>query len=328
MIEVAVLALSETSSIAMTGLFDVIAKADAAYGALRGRPGSDTSFNLHLVSLDGRPVHLGDRIVVTADLAAPAVEDVELVVVPGLDDDLGPSFEANLAWAPWIAKWHAAGAKIASSCSGTFLLAEAGVLDGNDATTHWMYADELQARYPTVRVASEKLIIDNGDTITSGGATTFLDLALYLVERFAGRDHANAAARVLLIDGARISQLPYVHVGGEDRDHDDMSVHQAQTIIDADLSGNLRVAALADNVGLSSRTLARRFEEALGVTPQTYIQHRRIETARRLLETTDEPIGNVQRQIGYLDPAAFRRAFRKHVGLSPSDYRDRFGWAR
>lgn len=272
MIEVAVLALSETSSIAMTGLFDVITKADAAYGALHGRPGRDTIFNLGLVSLDGSPVHLGDRIVVTADLDAAAVEDVDLVVVPGLDDDLETSFRANLAWAPWIAKWHAAGATIASSCSGGFLLAEAGILDGNSATTHWMYAQEFQARYPQVRVASEKLIIDNGDTITSGGATTFLDLALYLVERFAGRDHANAAARVLLIDGARISQLPYVHVGGQDRDHDDSLVHHAQTIIDADLTGNIRVEALADNVGLSNRTLGRRFEDALGVTPQTYIQ--------------------------------------------------------
>ena len=170
------------------------------------------------------------------------------------------------------------------------------------------------------------MIIDDGDIITSGGATTFLDLALYLVERFGGRERANAAARVLLIDGARTSQLPYVHFGGEHRDHNDAAVHQAQTVIDASLAGALRVEGLAADVGLSSRTLGRRFEDALGHSPQSYIRLRRIESARRLLESTDEPIGSIQRRVGYNDPTAFRRAFRDHVGLSPSHYRTRFGW--
>jgi transcriptional regulator GlxA family with amidase domain len=325
-IDVVVLGLSETSSIALTGLFDVIAKADAAYGALHGRPVRDNLFDPRLVSLDGQPIRLGQRITVTPDMAAPAVSAVDLVVVPGLNDDLAPSLLLNEPWAPWIAKWHGEGATIASSCSGAFLLAAAGVLDGRAATTHWMYADQLRQRHPQVRVAADRLIIDEGDIITSGGATTFLDLALYLVERFGGHDRANAAARVLLIDGARTSQLPYVHVSGEHRDHDDAAVHQAQTIIDANLAGSLRVDGLAAEVGLSSRTLGRRFEDALGHSPQTYIQLRRVESARRLLECTQEPIGNIQRQVGYSDPTAFRRAFRDHVGLSPSDYRTRFGW--
>jgi transcriptional regulator GlxA family with amidase domain len=324
--EVVVLALLESSSIAVTGLFDVITKADLAYGTLHGRPGRDAQFRVRLASLDGRPVRFGERAVVNADTAAPAVADVDLVVVPGLGDDLEPSLRRNLPWATWIAKWHANGATIASSCSGAFLLAEAGILDGQCATTHWMYADRLRNRRPAVKVTPEKLIIDNGDVITSGGATTFLDLALYLVERFGGRERANAAARVLLIDGARTSQLPYVYLGGEHRDHDDAVVHQAQTIIDDRLDDSLTVDELARRVGLSSRTLGRRFEDALDLTPQAYIQWRRIDTARRRLEATDDPIGTVQRRSGYLDPAAFRRAFRRHLGLSPSDYRARFGW--
>ena len=325
-VDVAVLGLSDTSSIAVAGLFDVIAKADAAYGALQGRPGQDTVFDLRLVSLDGEPVRLGDRVTVTADVAAPDLPSIDLVVVPGLNDDLEPSLALNAPWAPWITKWHDEGATIASSCSGAFLLAAAGVLDGRPATTHWMYAESLRRRHPDVRVAAERLIIDDGDIVTSGGATTFLDLALYLVERFGGRERANAAARVLLIDGARTNQLPYVHVSGQHRDHDDQAVHQAQTVIDAGLDGSLRVDELAAQVGMSPRTLSRHFEDALGCTPQAYVQHRRIEAARRLLETTGEPVGNIQRRVGYRDPAAFRRAFRDEVGCSPTAYRSRFGW--
>ena len=144
-IDVVVLGVSTTSSVALTGLFDVIAKADAAYGTLHGRPDRDPVFDPRLVSLDGEAIRLGPRVTVKADLAASAVSAVELVVVPGLDDDLEPSRSLNEPWAPWIAKWHGEGATIASSCSGAFLLAAAGVLDGRAATTHWMYADHLQA---------------------------------------------------------------------------------------------------------------------------------------------------------------------------------------
>ena len=320
------IAPAETTSITMTGLFDVIGKADRAFGALQGRPGRDTVFDVSLVSLDGGPVRYRDRVTVAVDLAAEAVEGVDLVVVPGLDDDLEPSLELNAAWAPWLRRWHESGAVVASSCSGAFLLARAGLLDGRTATTHWLYARELQRRHPAVRVDYQRLVIDHGDIITSGGATTFIDLALYLVERFAGRERANAAARVLLIDGARTSQLPYVSLGGVAHDHDDELVRKVQGLIDDDLAGALTVDALARNVGLSSRTLTRRFQDAVGEGPQAYIQQRRVDTARRLLETSDTAVETVRRRVGYRDPTAFRRAFRQHTGLSPTDYRDRYGW--
>ncbi|WAH98145.1 GlxA family transcriptional regulator [Arthrobacter sp. MMS18-M83] len=326
MVRVVVIAPAETASITMTGLFDVIGKADRAFGALEGRPGRDTVFDVKLASLDGRPVHYQDRVTVNVDLAAEEVNAPDLVIVPGLDDDLGPSFALNAAWAPWLARWHAAGSVVASSCSGAFLIAEAGLLSGRTATTHWLYADEFRRRFPAARLAVQRLIIDHGDVITSGGATTFLDLALYLVERFAGRERANAAARVLLIDGARTSQLPYVTNGAGYRDHDDDLVRKAQNLIDAKLSGSIRVEDLAGNVGLSSRTLARRFHDAVGQAPQAYIQYCRVDTARRLLETGDSPIENIRRQVGYSDPTAFRRAFKEQTGLAPSEYRDRYGW--
>ena len=328
MTRLVVAALEHTSAIAMAGLFDVIGKADRAWGALNGQAGRDTLFDLSLVSLDGAPVHYGGHVTVRADRAASEVSNANLVVIPGLDDDLDASFVRNAAWADWIARWHRDGAVVAASCSGAFLVAAAGLLDGRTATTHWLYANKLTRWFPAVRVHAERLLIDHGDVITSGGATTFLDLALYLVERYGGPARANAAARVLLIDGARTSQLPYVAIGGADRDHDDPLLHLAQTLIDDGLAGGPRVDEIARRVGLSPRSLSRRFQDGLGRSPQAYIRRRRIERAQRLLETTELPIDTVRHRIGYRDQTAFRRAFRHHTGLTPSAYRSRYGWTR
>jgi transcriptional regulator GlxA family with amidase domain len=269
-----------------------------------------------IICRDGVSLH---PPVAAADIAAP-----DLVVVPGLDDDLARSFAENRGWVPWLAKWHAAGARIAGSCTGAFLLADAGLLDGKSATTHWMFAEELRRRYPAVAVTADRMIVDNGDVITSGGATAFLNLVLYLVERFAGHDRANLAAKVLLIDGHRPSQLPYIAFGRE-RSHDDLIVHQIQQHIDMNLGQPLRIVELAARFGLSERTLSRRFAAATGRGPQAYLKHARIQHAMRLLETTSDPIDQVRWRVGYGDPAAFRRVFKHATGLSPKGYRAAYG---
>jgi transcriptional regulator GlxA family with amidase domain len=326
MFSVGVIAPSECASITMVGLFDVIGRADRALGVLEGRPGSNTRFDVKLLGLDGTPVRYRDRVQVTPDVAAPDVADLDLLVVPGLDDDLDRSFELNREWSGWIRTWHAAGATVASSCSGAFLVAEAGVLDGRSATTHWLYADRMAAAYPTITVLVDRLLIDHGDVITSGGATTFLDLALYLTERFGGRERANAAARLLLIDRDRHSQLPYVVPTGSDRNHRDRIVHQVQDLVDQGLGDELRVDELAACVGLSPRSLGRRCRAALGTTPRAYIRRRRIEQATRELETTTASVDMVRRRVGYHDATSFRRAFKAATGLSPTDYRGRYQW--
>jgi transcriptional regulator GlxA family with amidase domain len=244
--------------------------------------------------------------------------------VPGLDDDLAASFELNRRWVPWISRWHQAGARIASSCTGAFLVAEAGVLRGRAATTHWLFADELKRRYANIEVAVDQMVIDHGDVITSGGATAFLNLVLYLLERFGGRERASLAAKVLLIDGHRQSQLPYV-AALPGRFHDDLLVHAIQQHIDGHLEEPLQVGQLASQFGLSSRTLTRRFASATGDGPQAYLRDARVQRGKRLLETTGEPIDDIRRDAGYHDPAAFRRVFKRTTGLSPSEYRRAYG---
>jgi transcriptional regulator GlxA family with amidase domain len=323
MVSVVIAALSGTASIGTAGLMDALNKADVAQSLLAGRPVLRV-FNVRLAGLETGSVSCRDGVSLHPAIAAADVTAPDLVVVPGLDDDLARSFTENRGWVPWLARWHAAGAKIAGSCTGAFLVADAGLLDGRPATTHWMFAGELRRRYPAVTVTADQMIVDTGDVITSGGATAFLSLVLYLVERFAGHDRANLAAKVLLVDGHRPSQLPYIAFGRE-RSHDDELVHQVQQHIDLHLEGPLHVSELATRFGLSSRTLSRRFAAATGRGPRAYLQHARVQQAVRLLETTSEPVDLVRRAVGYTDPAAFRRVFKQATGLSPVRYRDVYG---
>ena len=323
MINVAIPALEGTASIGTAGLMDALNKADLS-GALSSEPGFSRLFDVRLIGLRRRPVHCRDGVQLTPSATAAQTPIPDLMVVPGLDDDLDSSFVLNRPWVPWIARWHAAGARIASSCTGAFLLADAGVLGGKPVTTHWLFAEELQQRYPSVEVLADRMIIDTGDVISSGGATAFLNLVLYLVERFGGHARANIAAKVLLVDGHRASQLPYV-AALPGRTHDDLVVHEIQQHIDAHLDEPLHTAKLASQFGLSIRSLNRRFTAATGHGPQAYLQQVRVRHAQRLLETTSEPVDHIRRAAGYHDPAAFRRAFKQTTGLSPNGYRNRYG---
>ena len=302
---------------------DALRKADGAW-RLTGGAYAPRLFDVGLVGLNRRSVVCRDGvrlhpIAVARDMPVP-----DLVVVPGLDDDLFPSFALNRGWAHWIARWHASGARIASSCTGAFLVADAGVLRGRPATTHWLFADEFRRRYPNIELRIDRIIIDNGDVITSGGATSFLNLALYLVERFGGHERANLAAKVLLVDAQRTSQLPYV-AALPGRFHNDLVVHEIQEHIEGHLADALLIGQLAERFGLSTRTLTRRFISATGQGPQAYLQHARVRHAMRLLETTSDPVDEVRFNAGYGDAAAFRRAFKQTTGLSPTEYRKAYG---
>jgi transcriptional regulator GlxA family with amidase domain len=323
MLSVAIPALAGTASIGTAGLMDALIKADGSW-ALQRPDAPERLFDVRLVGLDMRPVVCRDGVHLHPSAQGDDIAFVDLVVVPGLDDDLGASFELNRAWIPWISKWHGAGARIASSCTGAFLVADAGLLDGRPATTHWLFADELARRYPRVQVSTDRMIIDTGEIITSGGATAFLNLVLYLIERFGGHERANLAAKVLLVDGHRPSQLPYIAFSPR-RSHGDGIVHQVQQHIDLHLDQPLRIGELASTFGISSRNLSRRFTTATGRGPQAYLQHMRVEHAKRLLETTDDPVDRVRFRVGYHDPAAFRRAFKDSTGVAPSEYRNAYG---
>jgi len=323
MLTVAIPALADTASLGTAGLMDALNKGDAS-SALTGAGELSRLFDVQLVGLSRSPVACKDGVQLHPAVTAAQLKVPDLVVIPGLDDDLDPSLGRNRPWVPHIRRWHTAGTRIAASCTGAFLAAEAGVLAGRPATTHWLFADELQRRHPSIDVRADRMIIDTGDVITSGGATAFLTLVVYLLERFGGHDRANLAAKMLLIDGHRPSQLPYV-AGLPGRSHDDPIVHEIQAHIDAHLDEPLRISKLASQFGLSSRTLTRRFVTATGHAPQAYLSAARVQHAKRLLETTTHSVDQIRLLAGYHDAAAFRRAFKLGTGLSPNDYRRAYG---
>ena len=319
-LSVAVLALSGGASIGPAGFMDVLLKADRAWQLQAGKAWTPL-FDVALVGLDSRPVRCRDGIVLQPRYRARDLSCPNLVVVPAFDDEnLLDSLADNRNWVPWLKTWHAGGARVASSCVGAFLLAEAGLLDGRPATTHWMFADTLRTLYPSVKVTSDRLIVDAGDAITCGGATTFLSLVIYLVERFGGHERAAVARKVLLIDGGRTSQLPYLAYTPV-RDYGDEFVQRVHDYIDSHLGDPIRSDDLAQTFGVSPRTLARRFQAATHGTVNAYVQQARILLAKKLLETTDLPIEQIRNATGYLDPASFRRVFRQAAGISPRQYR-------
>ncbi|WP_102222903.1 GlxA family transcriptional regulator [Acidimangrovimonas sediminis] len=230
------------------------------------------------------------------------------------------------AAADWMKDRHAGGTTVCSICAGAFVLAESGLIDGRQATTHWAFAAQLTRRFPEIEVIEERMLVDEGDIITAGGILAWTDLGLTLVERLLGASTMLATARFLLVDPPRRQQQPFARFIPR-FDHGDDKVLRAQQFMHAHAREAQSVAALAAQAGMSERTFLRRFGKATGLRPKDYLQQVRLAKAREALERTGQPVDQIAWQIGYQDPAAFRKAFLKQTGLSPGTYRRRFGIA-
>lgn len=229
-------------------------------------------------------------------------------------------------FAKWLAQRHAEGSTLCSVCAGAFLLGEAGLLEGREATTHWAFADALAARFPNVRVDVDRMVIDDGDIITAGGILAWADLGLTLVERLMGPSIMLDTARFLLVDPPGRAQRPYNHFVPR-LDHGDAAILKVQHWLQATGAKDHAVPALATRAGLEERTFLRRFSKATGLRPTEYAQQIRIAKARESLEFSRRPVEQIAWDVGYGDPSAFRKLFQRITGLAPNDYRRRFGVA-
>jgi transcriptional regulator GlxA family with amidase domain len=229
-------------------------------------------------------------------------------------------------FATWLAERHATGSTLCSVCAGAFVLGEAGLLEGREATTHWAFAEALAARFPSVKVDVDRMVIDDGDIITAGGILAWTDLGLTLVERLLGPGVMLDTARFLLIDPPGRAQRPYSHFMPR-FDHGDAAILRAQHWLQANGAKEHSVAALAALAKLEERTFLRRFRGATGLRPTEYAQQIRIARAREALELSRRPVEQIAWEVGYGDPSAFRKLFQRITGLAPADYRRRFGVA-
>jgi transcriptional regulator GlxA family with amidase domain len=249
-----------------------------------------------------------------------------IVALPALGEL--PAHEMAMRFASWLTEHHAKGAILCSVCAGAFVLAETGLLAGRSVTTHWSYADALRRRFPDVHIDTGRMIIDDGDIITAGGLMAWTDLGLTLVDRLLGPAVMIETARFLLVDPPGREQRFYSGFSPNLR-HGDESVLRVQRWLQAqgtgDEAGQVTLAAMAALAGLEERTFLRRFHKATGLKPTEYYQHIRISKARTLLELTTRTVDQIAWAVGYEDPGAFRKVFQKLMGLSPRDYRRRFG---
>lgn len=261
---------------------------------------------------------------VQCDTTFARLRTCDLVVVPALDPDVLERLELNRAAVRFVRDMARAGADVASACTGAFVLAEAGLLDGRRATTHWAFQSLLTERHPSLRLEPQAILVDQGRVCTAGGATSFINLTHYIIERYLGRDVAVVASKTFLIDPNKSPQGAYAMFSSQ-RDHGDDDILRAQEMIERDVSRAVSVAELARAIAMSQRTFVRRFKLATGNTPLQYIQRVRVEHAKKVLEVSRAPLDSVATKVGYRDPVAFRKLFTRLTGLTPADYRRRYG---
>ena len=247
-----------------------------------------------------------------------------VILPPSLDSE--PCGDAFAAHVRWITAQHARGTVLCSIGCGAFLLAGAGLLNGRTATTHWIHADRLAERFPEIHVDRDKLIIDDGDMITAGGVMAWVDLGLRLIYRWLGPSVMLATARFFVVDAAGREQRFYSSFAPR-LHHGDGAILQIQHWLQLHYAQSLTVVALAACAKLGQRTFLRRFRQATGLKPIEYVQHLRIDKAREALEFSTLTINEIAWAVGYEDQGAFRKIFRRILGLSPGEYRRRFGIA-
>ena len=277
-------------------------------------------FELVRVSEDGQAVPHPDGLL-AVDGGPERLQEVDLIVIPSLWTE-GPAAVASHPRVVAALQALPAGVRVATLCSGVYLLAATGRLDGQPATTHWMLADELQARHPAVQVQASSNLTQADGMVCSGGSLAGVDACLRAVQTLADRDTARALARMLVTEMDRGPQSLYMPPPGWRR-HTDADIRRLQDRIEADVVAPLSLQALAEAIHVSVRTLQRRFMAATGTTPLQYQQALRLVRAQALLETARWPVTEVAEAVGYADRVAFGRLFKRHTGMTPAAWRQR-----
>ncbi|MFB7330618.1 GlxA family transcriptional regulator [Streptomyces adustus] len=300
----------------ITGPMEVFETANRLLGS-PGRP-----YLLDLVSADGPRVRTSSGVIVEASPLAAGEGPIDTLLVPG-----GWGLHSALrdrALVSWIGRAAARSRRVASVCGGSFLLAEAGLLDGRHATTHWAYTEAMAGRYPEVTVDAEPIFVWDGPFVTSAGVSTGIDMALALVEADHGAPLALEVARFLVLPLRRHGGQPQVSAVLDAQLADHPPIRAAQEWIMHNLDHRLPVAEIALRANMSPRNFSRVFRREVGATPGQYVERKRIARARELLETTDLAIAQIARRCGFAAPETFFRSFGRALGLTPRQYRNRF----
>jgi len=283
----------------------------------------DPIFKVQLVGITKEAQLVGGLFTAHVDAVIDEVKKTDLIIIPAIDGDLQQGIENNRAFIPWIVQQYKGGAEIASLCLGAFLLASTGLVNGRRCATHWMAENLFRSMFPQVELVTEKIITDEQGIYSSGGAFSYLNLVLYLIEKYAGREMSVMAAKVFAIEIERQNQLSFVIFHGQ-KDHDDELVKKVQEYVEANYQEKLTVDQLASLFAVGRRNLERRFKKATANTVMEYIQRVKVEAAKMSLEKSRENVNDAMYKVGYSDIKAFRTTFKKFTGLSPLEYRNKY----
>jgi transcriptional regulator GlxA family with amidase domain len=252
-----------------------------------------------------------------------AITKTNLIIIPSLNHNYQKTMKANKLLTDWIARQYKHGAEIATICTGAFMLAPTGLLDGKSCSTHWSAADNFRAMFPKVNLQTDKLITDENGIYTNGGAFSFLNLIIYLIEKYYDRQTAIFCSKVFQIEMDRKSQSAFSIFTGQ-KLHGDEMVIKAQTHIEKNLHEKISIEDLSSRLSVGRRNFDRRFIKATGNTPVEYLQRVKIESAKKEFETSRKTVNEVMYEVGYSDVKAFREVFRKITGMSPLEYKGKY----
>lgn len=322
---VSLVALPESTGTPIHGLYETLVFVDAV--ATGSEAGNGRLFHVEIVGPERGIFPSACGLPLEVHRAFREVESTDIVITASM------LFE-NQQWitgrhpetVDWLRRMHANGADLSSACAGALLLAETGLLDGLETTTHWAFAPTFRANFPDIRLRVEELLVvagSNREFIMSGAASSWQNLILYLISRHAGPTAAQAVGRFLLYHWDSRSQAPFVPFDPP-TDHGDGPIRELQDWLHAGHSSGVSVEQLARQCGLPRPSFNRRFKRATGHSPVRYLQHLRVEKAKQLLERSDLPVDEVSWEVGYEETAAFRRVFKRITRLSPNEYRRKF----
>ncbi|PAU57794.1 Transcriptional regulator GlxA family, contains an amidase domain and an AraC-type DNA-binding HTH domain [Pseudomonas indica] len=319
--------LRRVSILATEGVFastlmqakDFFHMASLRYGKQQGL-GLTPAFEIHLVSPDGQPVRSFSHVQVPVD---GPLDEADVILLPAFWGDFDALCMRYPQVLDWLRERHAAGSTLCGEATGVFWMAQAGLLDGKEATTYWRFFREFAERFPQVLLNTEKHLSDADNLYCAGGVTSVCDLYIYLIERFCGAGVAQGVARDILYEVQRSYTPGRIGFGGQ-KLHQDVTILQIQQWLEEHYADKFRFEDVARDHGMSIRNFMRRFQAATGDKPLHYLQRLRIETAKSLLSSTRKSIKTISYEVGYDDASFFARLFRQHTELSPNQYRRQF----
>ena len=281
--------------------------------------GKKPIFHIQLAGISKKVSYYDGLFNVKPHLTVEEISKTNLIIIPSLNHHYRESIKSNKILVEWIDKQYRKGSELAAICTGAFLLAASGLLNGRSCSTHWAAATDFHQMFPDVQLQIDKLITDEKGIYTNGGAYSFLNLIIYLIEKYYNRETAIYCAKVFQIEIDRNNQSEFTIFTGQ-KTHDDEMVKKAQSIIESRLKDKISIEQLSSKLHVGRRNFDRRFIKATGNTPVAYAQRVKMEAAKKSFENSSKNINEVMYDVGYNDVKAFREVFRKYTGMAPLEY--------